>query len=176
MKTLLPLMLTLPLLAQAQDTPEPAPPPPPPKPCSSDQHRQFDFWVGDWEVTQNGQPAGHNTIAPIHNGCALSESWTAASGTFTGSSLNIYDQATDRWHQTWVDSVGTLLELNGGVENGAMVMSGERPDAQGNVLSQRITWTPNEDGSVRQHWEVKPPGGEWSTAFDGLYRKSTATE
>ncbi len=32
-----------------------------------------------------------------------------------------------------------------------------------------ITWTPNADGSVRQHWETSEDGKTWKTAFDGLY-------
>ena len=36
---------------------------------------------------------------------------------------------------------------------------------------ERITWTPNADGSVRQHWETSTDDGKtWKTSFDGLYR------
>ena len=37
----------------------------------------------------------------------------------------------------------------------------------------RITWTPNEDGSVRQLWEAtKDSGGTWVILFDGQYVKA----
>lgn len=167
MKTLLAILFLIPTLALAQ-APAPATPP-----CSTEQHRQFDFWLGTWDVTANGQPAGHNEITAVHGGCALQENWTSAAGNFGGSSLNIYDQATDRWHQTWVDTAGTLLELNGGLEDGKMIMQGERPAQGGGTALQRITWTPNDDGSVRQQWESSTDGGEtWSTLFDGLYIKA----
>ena len=146
---------------------------PPPAPCSSEQHRQFDFWVGRWDVTANDQPAGTNEITLAHGDCVLKENWTSAQGNFTGSSLNLYDAATDRWHQTWVDTTGNLLELNGGLQDGSMVLQGERPTQEGGMSLQRITWTPNEDGSVRQHWETSTDGGDsWSTVFDGLYEKA----
>ena len=33
-----------------------------------------------------------------------------------------------------------------------------------------ITWTPNADGSVRQHWRISADGGKtWTTSFDGKY-------
>ena len=36
-----------------------------------------------------------------------------------------------------------------------------------------ITWTPNADGSVRQHWRTTKDGGKtWETAFDGKYVRS----
>jgi hypothetical protein len=145
-------------------------------PCNSGKYRQFDFWIGDWDVSSNGDPAGTNSIHSIHNGCALQENWQGSGeGGISGSSFNIYDKASDRWHQTWVDASGTLLELNGAFIEGQMVLSGERlsRDGSGMVL-HRITWTPNEDGTVRQLWEVsKDGGGSWSILFDGLYAKSS---
>ncbi len=175
MKYPLMILCVIPCLAFAQDTEEAAPAQPPP-PCSTEQHRQFDFWVGTWDVTQNGQPAGRNEIRLVHGDCALSENWASANGAFTGASLNMYDQATDRWHQTWVDTTGNLLELNGGLEDGSMVLSGKRPSQQGGEVLNRITFTPNEDGSVRQHWELSNDGENWTTAFDGLYVKAVSSE
>ena len=174
MKYLLSLLLLFPAVATAQDNEgnDVAPA----APCSSEKHRQFDFWLGDWNVTSNGQAAGTNSIHLIHKGCALQENWQGAGeGGLSGTSFNMYDQANDKWHQTWVDSSGTLLELNGALVNDAMVLSGQRPARDGSGLSMhRITWTPNEDGSVRQYWEASQDDGHtWSVLFDGLYvRKS----
>jgi hypothetical protein len=137
--------------------------------CGSEKHRQFDFWLGHWDVTSGGQPAGRNHIELIHGGCVLAEHWVSTEGDFAGSSLNMYDKANDKWHQTWVDTGGTLLELDGGFTDGNMVMSGTRPGPDGQAVTNRITWTRNEDGSVRQHWETSTDGETWTTAFDGLY-------
>jgi hypothetical protein len=142
--------------------------------CSSEQHRQFDFWVGHWEVTSGGQPAGRNHIELVSNGCALAEHWASATPGFTGFSLNIFDRTSGQWHQTWVDSSGLLLQLDGGLVDGNMVLSGELPGPDGGSVTHRITWTPNGDGSVRQHWETSTDGEEWNTAFDGLYVRADA--
>jgi hypothetical protein len=40
------------------------------------------------------------------------------------------------------------------------------------MLKQRITWTPNADGSVRQLWETADSKGAWSVVFDGTYTKN----
>ena len=38
----------------------------------------------------------------------------------------------------------------------------------------RITWTPNKDGTVRQLWEASTDQGKtWQVAFDGLYRRKS---
>src|SRR5262245_46315179 len=79
--------------------PQPSSPAPaaPPKPfdCSASVHRQFDFWLGDWDVVTNPatapppaagassapQKPGHNVITLLDGGCALMESWTATAQT-----------------------------------------------------------------------------------------------
>ena len=142
------------------------------KPCSGAEFRQFDFWIGEWTVTTpDGNYAGKNTIKPMLNGCALYESWTGKSG-YRGDSVNFYDQAKQQWHQTWIDFAGNALYGDGGIVNGSMVLSGAAKDAQGADIINRITWTPIDDGSVRQHWEISMDNSiTWNTVFDGLYNK-----
>ena len=145
----------------------------PPAPCSAEAYREFDFWAGDWEVRDpSGKIVGHNTISPILGGCVVLEEWTAAGGAYTGKSFNIWDRSRKRWHQTWVDVGGTLLELDGAFRDGSMVLEGETVNCEGETIQNRITWTPSEDGTVLQHWETSPDGGAtWSTAFDGTYAR-----
>lgn len=71
-----------------------------------------------------------------------------------------------------------MLMLSGGLVDGAMVLRGERPAPNGRGTAlHRIAWTPNEDGSLRQLWEVSRDGGNnWSALFDGLYLKAGSTE
>jgi hypothetical protein len=138
-----------------------------PKPCAAPEHRQFDFWVGDWTVTTpDGQHAGDNRIESILDGCAISENWKGAKGG-AGHSYSAYDRDRKVWHQTWVDKQGGLLLLEGGLRNGAMVLSG----MQGATLN-RVTWTPQPDGGVRQLWESSTDQGKhWTTVFDGRYQR-----
>ena len=132
-------------------------------PCDAPEHRQFDFWIGEWTVTNPaGRTAGTNKITRVAGGCALLEEWSGAGG-MPGKSLNIYDASRKVWHQTWVDASGLLLQIEGKFENGSMKM--------GNATS-RITWTPLEGGGVRQVWEQTSDGGKtWTVAFDGKYSK-----
>lgn len=166
---LLATALTLPAAAQedAAGQSDPAP-----EPCSAPEHRQFDFWLGEWEVTgADGEPAGTNRIEAILGGCVLQESW---SGQSEGRSVNIYSPADGRWHQTWVSDRGAHLQLAGGLdESGRMVMRGEAPKREGDgTVLHEISWQPLPDGTVRQHWRASEDGGEtWRDLFVGTYRR-----
>lgn len=129
----------------------------PRKPCNAAEFRQFDFWLGDWDVTSAAAPGttSRNRITLINDGCTLREEYTTPAG-YTGTSLNFYDAVRKRWQQTWIDNQGGALYLEGGLENGAMVMRTTGDAA--NV--QRITWTPVAGAAVRQHWESTADGGK----------------
>src|SRR3982750_1142388 len=107
---------------------QPAPPATPPKPfdCSAPEHRQFDFWVGEWDVVPNGAPGAQgaqgaarqpasNVVQKAHNGCVIIENWDDRIGG-TGQSFNVFDRVTRQWHQTWVDSNGGLHQYSGGLK------------------------------------------------------------
>lgn len=144
---------------------------PPPAPCASAEHRQFDFWIGDWRVLKpDGGLAGMNRISREYAGCVIHEHYATGKG-YSGESLNMYDAARKVWHQTWVDDGGLLLTLEGKWDGKHMVLEGVAPDANGVLTKQRITWTPNADGSVRQLWETADVKGAWTVAFDGKYTK-----
>ncbi|MCL7966130.1 MAG: hypothetical protein M8835_00835 [marine benthic group bacterium] len=141
--------------------------------CTSAEHAEFDFWLGDWEVhTVDQQLAGTNRITKVHGGCVLREEWTASGGG-TGGSYNIYDSTRGTWHQTWVDDQGNLLLLDGGLDaRGRMVLRGERPGDDDVTITDEISWELNEDGTVTQVWSTSTDAGAtWRELFHGVYRK-----
>src|SRR4051794_3741656 len=136
------------------------------------QH-DFDFWIGEWEVFgPKGKQLGLSSITPLLGTGALAEHWRGIGG-FEGRSLNSYDRVRGCWHQTWLDATGSVLLLDGGLVDGAMVLEGLAPLEDGAASQpQRITWTPQDEG-VRQHWETREPDdGAWTTLFDGHYRRA----
>ncbi len=167
MRRILPLLslCLLPLVVAQDESPPPSSPPPP-----AEVH-DFDFWIGDWEVTAKGKVAGWNRIEPILGGRVLQENYTTP-GKYAGHSFNIYNASAKRWEQYWVDVTGLALHLTGGLnEAGQMVLQGERVQPDGSLVSDRITWTPNDDGTVQQLWETSEDGGKtWAVAFDGHYQ------
>jgi hypothetical protein len=137
------------------------------------EHRQFDFWLGEWRVVDSaGNEAGRNRITSLLGGCVISESWEGSDGS-KGQSVNIYDRWAKQWHQTWTDDRGLLLQLDGGIVDGKMILEGRRVSPAGTQMLHRITYTPLAAGRVRQHWERSPDGGKtWATQFDGTYLSS----
>lgn len=143
----------------------------PPPGCPAEVRRQFDFWVGNWDVTVGGKPAGENRIERILEGCALLENWSGAGG-MSGKSLNFYDPQRKQWHQTWVDDRGGSLGLDGTFAGGSMVLKGTQQDQAGKTTLNRITWTALPSGQVRQVWDTSSDDGKsWTIAFDGLYTR-----
>jgi hypothetical protein len=140
-------------------------------PCSGPEFHQFDFWLGEWQVRKtDGTVAGINRIDLEYAGCVVHEHYVTGRG-YSGESLNIYDASRKVWHQTWVDNTGLLLTLEGHLIGNNMVLQGQIRQSGGEVTKQRITWSPNADGSVRQLWESMDSQGQWTVAFDGLYSK-----
>lgn len=166
------LLSATPAVVLAQNSP-----PGPPPPCTSEASRQFDFWLGDWEVRggpDGTQLAGHNSITVSDDGCRIREHWRGAGGG-TGESLNAWDARYKQWRQFWIGASGNVLRLAGGMRDGSMVMEGELPGKADGVQLQRITWTPSDDGSVSQRWDTSDDDGNtWQTGFLGIYRKQSA--
>lgn len=146
-------------------------------PCSAPEHRQFDFWLGAWDVRDAaGQPAGASRIESILGGCAVQETWEGPG--MHGTSLNAYDAPRRLWHQTWMDDQGRVARLEGGLEDGKMVLRGEVASRResGKTVLTRLTWTPLPNGQVRQHWEVsRDQGATWTTMFDGYYQRKASS-
>jgi hypothetical protein len=163
------------LIAAAVAKSAAAPAAPAPASCSTAPYREFNFWLGDWNVADpQGHREGTNDVTSIQGGCVLQEHWVDADGS-TGTSFNIYDSAGKRWHQTWVDSHGGLLLLDGGIVDGAMVLSGSHLARTGKSVTDRITWTKIDGGKVRQVWDRSADGGKsWSNVFDGIYSPKTS--
>lgn len=163
-------LLGTPPAGAAQEAPKPG------SACDAAARRQFDFWLGDWDVRDaTGKLVGRNRITRVQDGCALEEQWSGNGGV-TGSSLNAYDAERNRWHQTWVDNTGGLLLLEGGLRDGRMIMAGQAVATPGAMpVMQRIGWQALPDGRVRQLWESSPDGSVWTVVFDGYYTRRAAT-
>ncbi|HEX7719315.1 MAG TPA: hypothetical protein VF389_05880 [Woeseiaceae bacterium] len=143
-------------------------------PCQHpDEFREFDFWVGEWEVhNAGGQLAGTNVIEAAQKGCVLVEHWQSAAGG-TGTSMNYLDKTSGEWVQIWIDGGGRQIDIRGGLTEEGMLLAGQiHYTANGTTLPFRGLWTPLSDGRVRQLFEQSSDNGEtWQPWFEGFYSR-----
>ena len=139
--------------------------------CAADEHDDFDFWVGEWNVyaADDGPYLGHNTIVKTNGDCLITEHWVGASGS-VGDSMNFYDPLISAWRQVWV-SAGWYIDYSGGLnEDGAMILNGLSFSAATSQHTPfRGTWTLNVDQSVSQFFEQQDGDGVWQPVFLGIY-------
>src|SRR5580700_4268582 len=139
--------------------------------CAAPVYRQFDFWIGNWDAFDVGDPikVAHARVDRILDGCVLREDYQGADG-HKGQSFTIYDAARKVWHQSWVTNRGELLEIEGKFENGEMILSGSDLTPNGQHRQVRGTWKP-ADGGVRETAVVSTDAGKtWQPWFDLIFR------
>ncbi|MCR9277314.1 MAG: hypothetical protein NXH85_05025 [Pseudomonadaceae bacterium] len=142
-------------------------------PCGSSEYREFDFWLGEWQVqTPDGRHAGSNSIVSAQAGCLLVENWRGARGS-TGTSMNYFDPVAQRWRQLWV-SPGVIIDIAGGLTpEGAMRLTGTIVYLGENAeFPFRGTWSEQDDGSVIQFFEEARNPDDWQPWFRGIYRRA----
>jgi len=145
------------------------------RPCMyDDKHKEFDFWVGSWDVRPRGQPnnpPARNDVTKIDDGCVVHESWKAPAS--VGQSFNIYDRTRSKWFQIWVDNSGGLHEYSGSYGDNAMRYEGTTPaipPATGRVQT-RLTFFRIAADTVRQFSESLRPDGTWGVNYDLMYTR-----
>src|SRR5262249_50588331 len=135
---------------------------PPVTHCTGAEYRQFDFWVGTWDVYPTGreQLVAHSLIESVYNGCGVRENWMPLKTENSGGSLNIYVPAEKLWRQTWIDSSGSRVDFKGGWNGTAMVLEGYWQDfvGPGKGALVRMSYSRSADGSVRQLGESSEDG------------------
>ncbi len=140
--------------------------------CCAPENKQFDFWIGDWEVfNEKGQKIGENLVEPLEDHCIISENWKGLQGN-SGKSFNYYDPEDRTWNQLWISNSGNILKLKGTASEGKMLLKSELQENEKGKFYNQITWTKNKDGSVTQNWELLDENGKKiSNAFKGIYRR-----
>ena len=98
----------------------------------------------------------------------------SSKGGFEGSSTNFYNKQSGQWEQLWIDNSGSHLHLKGSRIGNQMIMVTDEISSEDTApYVNRITWTSNEDGTVRQLWEVLVDGKVTNVVFDGIYKKKS---
>lgn len=144
---------------------------PPQSACSLPEHRQLDFWIGDWDafdIDDAAKTAARAQIDGILEGCVIHERYDQIDG-LKGESFSLYDSSRGVWHQTWVTNRGTLLVAEGKFEAGEMKLAGV-VNVKGVRKLVRVSWKPMEGGVRETAVTSTDDGKTWNTLFDMGFR------
>lgn len=144
------------------------------RPCTyAAENRQFDFWVGEWNVvtTQGGVGAGSSRIEKILNDCVILENWSSANAPYRGKSYNTYNTSLKRWEQFWVDNSQGMIHFYGNLKDGVMdYWTDEMPQADGKKLKRHLQFIPQGPDKVRQFSQGSYDDGKtWFVEYDLTY-------
>jgi hypothetical protein len=130
---------------------------------------QFDFWLGEWDVTWGEDGKGTNHIERILDGKIIQENFCAPD--FQGLSVSSYDPERKLWCQTWVDSNGAYLDFAGRFEDGKMIL-GRDAIVKGETCKQRMVWYDIQDDRLEWSWERSDDGGRtWHALWQIHYNR-----
>jgi hypothetical protein len=135
------------------------------RPCTlAPEFRQFDYWLGEWDVEIGGQKLAQSSIQLILNDCVIFENYTDSRG-YAGKSFSLYDATSKKWEQHYVDTAGGVQTMTGGIEDGRMVFYWKTPQGL-----QRMSYTKEGADRVRQTIDVSADDGKtWTPSYNGLY-------
>lgn len=127
----------------------------------------FDFWLGTWRARWGDEGAeGTNTVTKEYGGKVVYERFDGRPGAeFTGMSVSVYDEQADLWRQTWVDDEGNYFALEGGMEDGAMVLECEVRGTR-----YRMRFAEIAESSFSWTWE-RLAGEQWELAWAIAYER-----
>jgi hypothetical protein len=147
--------------------------PPAQKPCSAPEASQFDFWVGDWQLTWNDTSHGTNKINKILDGCGIQENFYDPAMNYKGQSWSVYNPNAKQWQQTWVDNQGGYIALTGKFENGEMTLSTQpRKLANGKETISRMVFYNIQPNTFDWRWEATTDNGvTWKPNWTIHYKR-----
>jgi tetratricopeptide (TPR) repeat protein len=144
-------------------------------PCEDAEFRQFDFWIGDWDVTSttDGASRGSSHISSEMGGCVIWENWTSAGSGYFGKSYNTYNVNLHRWEQYWVDNSAGTIFFYGNLKDSVMdYWTEDVPQSNGKNLRRHLQFFNLGPGKVRQFSQGSTDGGKtWQVEYDLTYNR-----
>ncbi len=146
--------------------------------CGASEQRQFDFWLGEWDVSETGAAAveAESSITLHDQGCVILEYWRPFQGA-SGHSINGYDKAAKIWRQTWIDATGRITAYGGTMLDGTLYLDNLTAETSGAAAGRRrMNFRAIDANTVRQWGELlDEKSGKWSIAWDLTYRRRAGT-
>lgn len=149
-------------------------------PCSQPEQKQFDFWVGEWDLTWPGDKAGEtsrgiNSIKRVLDGCVVQENFNGGTAMhLRGTSVSLFDARSNKWKQTWVDNEGGYLDFVGEFKDGQMILQREAAKPDGTKVLQRMVYKNINANEFDWSWERSLDGGKtWQVLWPIHYKRKS---
>ena len=147
--------------------------------CASPESRQFDFWIGEWDVFLTGEDmvVGEATVTSLDQGCSMLEDFRPFQGGH-GHGLFGYDSVIHKWRQTFLDATGVYGVAQGSFSNGVMSFEITEPPPPPRFpadMQRRINFQATDADAVHQWGErLDPATHTWVKFFDLTFRRRGA--
>ena len=153
----------------------------PDDPCGSPEARQFDFWLGEWNLTWPAEQmggtegelgTGTNRIRRLFGECAIEEEFSTSDASFQGRSLSVFDPRAGLWRQTWVDSSGGYLSFTGDFDGEQMELRTQPEERVDEIIVQRMVFSDIEADALHWSWQGSRDGGQsWNDLWNIEYQR-----
>lgn len=141
----------------------------------------YDFWVGKWEVSwdegegEGKKGSGTNHVVKILDGKVIQENFLVTSGVnkgYLGTSLSVFNPATDQWHQGYADNQGSYFNFIGEKMDDKYVFKTIPVVKDGNEIIQRMVFHDITPGALTWDWESTQDGGKtWKLNWRVNYKR-----
>lgn len=136
---------------------------------SEQPEKQFDFWLGEWDVTWGEDGTATNHVLRIMDDKIIQENFSSPD--LKGMSVSSYDRERGVWCQAWVDNSGTYLDFTGRFEDGKMTLVRDAI-VKGETCKQRMVWFNIEDNQFDWNWERSDDRGKtWRALWELKYKR-----
>lgn len=147
------------------------------KPCSAPQASEFDFWLGDWNLTWGDTLHGTNHIEKMFGNCTVHENFSDAAAKYLGQSWSVYNANYKIWQQTWVDNAGGYTQVSGGMVGDSMILTTQERKVPVNVspsgkMISRMVYYNIKPDSFDWSWQASTDGGQtWKPNWQIHYER-----
>jgi len=156
------IAMVVPVVAYADDA----------KPCAGGEHRQFDYWLGNWSVSYGGPPAGTSKVELALDQCMIVESWDGARN-HSGKTIFAYSPDDHSWYGMFADNEGRAHIFNQGkVSAETAEFQGTSHGPNGETVLNRVKIVRASADKVEQTWEKSADNGAtWNMVYRGEYTR-----
>lgn len=126
------------------------------QPCSSPKAAEFDFWIGEWDLTWSDSLHGTNRIEKMFNNCTIHENFSDPKTNYLGQSWSVFNTNYNLWQQTWVDNQGGYIALTGGMVADSMILY---------TAERKVPATISPTGKIKNRmvfFNIKSESFDWS--------------